>query len=180
MLHNIYDLCLFYTFRLKVENGSITLVLGNGDKVPIYMLTKIHVKIQQYHSQSICLVCKLSDGVNLILGNNYLVQHKACLEFQIECCVFYKGHHKMNMYMNLVHKQSPNRHRLNVMQFNQSIDKGAISFLVQLIMIGDDVEDTMAHLMPKCWRNLLMCFNLCQVGYLHSGNWLILFHFSIR
>ena len=34
----------------------------------------------------------------------------------------------MNVNVNLVQNQSPNPHRLNVMQFKSSIRKGTISF----------------------------------------------------
>ena len=42
-------------------------------------------------------MAKLSDGVDLILGDNWLVQHKARLDFESKCCVFYKGRRKMTM-----------------------------------------------------------------------------------
>ena len=73
------------TFGLGVKNGSNTLVLGNGDEVPTNGHIKVHVKIQQYHSQITCLVAKLSDGVDLILGNDWLVQHKVHLDFESKC-----------------------------------------------------------------------------------------------
>ena len=124
------------TFGLRVKNGSNTLVLGNGDEVPTDGHIKVHVKIQQYQSQITCLVAKLSDGVDLILGNNWLVQHKARLDFESKCCVFYKGHRKMTVHANPVQGQSPNPHRLTAMQFKRSIRKGATSFLVQLTAVG--------------------------------------------
>ena len=79
------------TFELRVKKGSNVLVLGNGDQVPMDGHIKVHVRIQEYHSQISCLVSKLNDFNDLILGNDRLVQHKACLDFQFECCVFSKG-----------------------------------------------------------------------------------------
>jgi hypothetical protein len=35
------------------------------------------------------MVAKLSEGIDLILGNDWLVQHKARLDFASECCVLY-------------------------------------------------------------------------------------------
>lgn len=75
------------TFELKVKKGNNTSILGNGDRVLIDGHMKVHAKIQQYQSQINCLVSKLSNGIELILGNNRLVQHIACLDFQYECCV---------------------------------------------------------------------------------------------
>ena len=37
----------------------------------------------------------LSDDIDFILGNDWLVQHKARLDFQSKCCVFGKGCCKM-------------------------------------------------------------------------------------
>ena len=87
-------------------------------------------------------MAKLSEGIDLILGNDWLVQHKARLDFASECCVLYKGRRKMTLHVNPVQCQSPNPHRLTAMQFKRSIRKGATSFLVQLTAVGDDVEDT--------------------------------------
>jgi hypothetical protein len=140
-------LCEFWfpkTFGLKVKRGSNTLILGNGDEVPMDGHIKVHVKIQQYQSQITCLVAKLSEGINLILGNDWLVQHKARLDFESKCCVLYEGRRKMTVHVNLVQCQSSNTHRLTAMQFKRSIRKGATSFLVQLTAVGDDVEDTVA------------------------------------
>lgn len=67
------------------------MVLGNGDQVPMDAHIKVHVKIQEYHSQISCLVSKLNFDNDLILGNDWPVRHKACLDFQFECCVFSKG-----------------------------------------------------------------------------------------
>ena len=60
---------------LKVKKGTNVFLLGNGDQVPMDMHIRIHVKIQQYHINCLicqinCLVFKLSDGIDLILGKN--------------------------------------------------------------------------------------------------------------
>ena len=48
----------------------------------------------------------------------------------------------MIVYVNPMQIQSPNLHKLTIMQFKRSIRKTSTSFLVQLIGIGDDVETT--------------------------------------
>ena len=63
------------------------LVLGNGNQVPMDMHIEVHVKIQYYHSQFHCFDSKLRDDIDLILGNDRLVQHKPHLDFQYECCI---------------------------------------------------------------------------------------------
>ena len=63
--------------------GSNTLVLGNGDEVPMDKHIKLHVKIQQYHSQDNCLLFKLSDNIDLILGNVLASTTQGTLGFSI-------------------------------------------------------------------------------------------------
>ena len=98
----LFEFCFTNTFGLKAKNGSNTLVLGNGDEVLTNGHIEVHVKIQQYQSQITCLVAKLSDGVDLILGNDWLVQHKAYMDFESKCCMFYKGRCKIKVHVNLV------------------------------------------------------------------------------
>lgn len=52
----------------------------------------------------------------------------------------------MTMYVNPMQSHSPSLHRLIAMPFEWSIWKEATLFLVQLIVVGDDVEDTLASL----------------------------------
>ena len=65
------------------KRGNNTLVLGNGYQVPMDGHIKVHVKIQQYHSQINCLASNLSHDTILILGNNWLVQHMAPLDVSL-------------------------------------------------------------------------------------------------
>ena len=57
------------TFRLKVKKGSNTFVLGNGNKVPTIGHIKVHVKIQQYQSQTYCLFSKLTNSIDMTSCN---------------------------------------------------------------------------------------------------------------
>jgi hypothetical protein len=54
--------------HLKQNNGKI--VLENGVEVDKEGTVNMHVKNQKYQSQVSCLVIKLSDGFDLILGDN--------------------------------------------------------------------------------------------------------------
>ena len=64
----------------------------------------------------------------MIVGNDWLVQYKAHLDFQYECCEFYKGPYKMIVYVNPMQSLSPNSHRLATMQFKRIIWKGKPRF----------------------------------------------------
>jgi hypothetical protein len=105
------------------KRGNNTLILGNDDQVPMNGEIEVQFKIQQYHSQFNCIISKLSDAINMILGNDWLVQYKVQLSFQYECCMFYKGHCKINVCVNQGQNHSPNPFRLTIMQLKQSIWK---------------------------------------------------------
>lgn len=67
------------------------MVLGNGYQVPRDGHIKVRVKIQQYQNQIDCLVSNLSHGTNLILGNDWLVQHMAPLDVNINVVCFIRA-----------------------------------------------------------------------------------------
>ena len=106
------------------------MVLGNGDEVPMDGFIKIHIKIQQCQSQITYFVAKLNDGVDLILGNDWPLQHKVRLDFESKCCVVYKGRCKITVHVNSMQCHSPNPHRPTALPFIRSIWKGTILFLV--------------------------------------------------
>lgn len=79
------------TFQLKFKKDNSTLVLGNGDRIPIGSHIKVHVKRQQYQSRSNCFVSKLSDGNDMMLGNDWLVEYKAHLIFNLNIGCFVRA-----------------------------------------------------------------------------------------
>ena len=63
----------------KENNGKV--VLGNGLEVEMEGTVNVHVKIQQYQSQVSCLIIKLNDGFDLILGDNWFNKHRAHINY---------------------------------------------------------------------------------------------------
>jgi hypothetical protein len=51
----------------------------------------VHVKIQQYQSQVSCLVTKLTDGFDLILGDNWLNKHTTHIDYDSKACILKKA-----------------------------------------------------------------------------------------
>ena len=84
----------------------------------------------------------------------------------------------MTVHVNPVQCQSPNPHRLTAMQFKRSIWKGAISFLVQLTVVGDDLEDRVAAPYATVLEEYADVFSLYLQDYLQNGKWPILFFWS--
>jgi hypothetical protein len=60
----------------------------------------------------------LIDSIDLMLNNEWVLQHKACLNIQFESSMIYKGHRKMIVCVNPMQSQSPNPRRRTPMHSN--------------------------------------------------------------
>ena len=56
---------------LNVAKNNGLVMLGNGLEVELEGTINVYVKIRQYQSQISCLVTKLNDGLDLILGDEW-------------------------------------------------------------------------------------------------------------
>ena len=89
---NFISLDLVNKFRLHVQNDSSTVMLGDGESRQIDEKVKVHVKVQTYQARVTCFVTKLAQGVDLVLGNTWLSQTKALLDFCKFDCIVIKIH----------------------------------------------------------------------------------------
>lgn len=104
----IATLCVKYTYKdvfkiTKKEAWQVcydppkhrilnALSLSNGGlywKVKREGSVKVHVKIQPYRSQISCLVTKLSDDLDLIMGDEWLNKHRARIKYDCEACILH-------------------------------------------------------------------------------------------
>ena len=74
---------------MKENNGKV--VLKSGSEVDMRGTVNGHVKIQQYQSQISCLVIKLSEDFDLILGDNWLNKHRVHIDCISKACILHKG-----------------------------------------------------------------------------------------
>ena len=92
----------------------------------------------------------------MISGKDWLVQHNTHLDFQFECCMFYKGHCEVTMQMNLVQTQSnPQTHCHAIQTVNSE---------GQLTMVGDEIEDIMAPPYATMLKEFVDVFQPLPIG----------------
>ncbi len=118
--------------HMKENNGKV--VLGNGLEVDMEGTVNVHVKIQQYQSQVSCLVIKLSDGFDLILGDNWLNKHRAHIDYDSKACILHKGNKKITIQSVVTSKKKsmPQDNMLSALQFKRAIKKGCTPILIHL------------------------------------------------
>lgn len=131
---------------LHVEEDNGKVVLGNGLEVELEGSVNVHVKIQQYQSQVSCLVTKLSDGFDLILGDNWLNKHRAYIDYDSKACILHKGNKKITISSVNTSKKKfkPQDKILSALQFKRVVKKGCQPLLIHLKKIesGEPLENS--------------------------------------
>lgn len=61
-----------------------TVELDNGKEVGIEGRVNVHVKVQQYQPQVPCLTTQLSDAFDIILGDDWLQNYKAHIDYDLK------------------------------------------------------------------------------------------------
>jgi hypothetical protein len=148
---------------LHVKEDNRKVVLGNGLEVELEKSVNVHVKIQQYQFQVSCLVTKLSDGFNLILGNNWLNKHRAHIDFTLKACKLRKCNKKITIRMNTSKRKFKLQDKIFfALQFKRAIKKGCQPLLVHLkkIKSGESLEkfpmESISLRMEDSFVNLLI------------------------
>ena len=108
---------------MKEYNGKV--VLGNGLQVEMEKTVNVNVKIQQYQSQVSCLVIKLSDAFDLILGDNWLNKHRPHIDYDSKACILHKGNKKNTIPSVIISKKKyiPQDNIFLVLQFKRAVKK---------------------------------------------------------
>jgi hypothetical protein len=146
-------------FGLQYVKDSSILQLANGEEVQVEGYVKLRVKVQQYYGHLICLVTKLSDGIDLILGDDWLNKYKAHVDYESKTCVIQKGKRKISLQANPLTHWAPKSSTkcLSAMQFKRVVRKGAMPILFQLTKVDD--EETSSQLVNTgCLAALLEKF----------------------
>jgi hypothetical protein len=129
-LNSSYVKCI--GLHMKENNGKV--VLKNELEVDMEGTVNVHVKIQQYQSQLSCLVIKLSDGFDLILGDNWLNKHKAHINYDSKACILHKGNKKITIQSVVTNKKKfmSQDNMLSALQFKRAVKKGCTPLLIHL------------------------------------------------
>ena len=134
-LNSSYATCI----GLNVAKNNGLVMLGNGLEVELEGTINVHVKIQQCQSQISCLVTKLSDGFDLVLGDEWLEKHKAHIDYEFKAFGLHKGNKKITIQSVITNKKVFTQDKiLSVLQFNRAVKKGCQPLLVQLKKVTDD------------------------------------------
>ena len=109
--------------HMKENNGKV--VLGNGLEFNMEGTFNVHVKIQQHQSQVSCLVIKLSNGFDLILGENWLNKHRAHVDYDAKACILHKGNKKIIIQSVVTSKKKsmPQDNILLALQIKRAVKK---------------------------------------------------------
>lgn len=126
VMHHIYfKLCFCQYLRVDNKDGSNTLDQAMLIRFLRIGIFKSMLRHTQYHNQINCLFSKLSNGIDMIFNNNWLVHYKALLDFQYGCCVFNKGHRKNECMSKPNVKSTPkssqtNSHGIQIVNLEKS------------------------------------------------------------
>ena len=134
-LNSSYATCI----GLNVAKSNGLVMLENGLEVELEGTINVHVKIQQYQSQISYLVTKLSDGFDLILGDEWLEKHKVHIDYESKACVLHKGNKKITIQSVITSKKVFTQNKiLSALQFNRVVMKGCQPLLIRLKKVKDD------------------------------------------
>jgi hypothetical protein len=80
------------------------------------------------------LVIKLSDGFDLILGDNWLNKHRAYIDYESKACILHKGNKKITISSVNTSKKKfkPQDKILSILQYKRTMKKGRQPLLVHL------------------------------------------------
>ena len=85
------------------------------------------------------MVIKLSDGFDLILGDNWLNKHRPLINYDSNACTLHKGNKKIIVQSVVTSKKKfkPQGKILLGLQFKKAIKKGCTPLLIHLKNVHD-------------------------------------------
>jgi hypothetical protein len=133
--------------------GSVT--TADGSSHPVAGVITATVKLQHYAAKVPLTVVNLVDHFDVILGDNWLRKHRACLDFCRGTCMLKKGQRTLTLVQKLAAPtggakgsfspasgqcpkvSSPAPKLLSAVQFQRAQRKGCNSFLVQVEFVSE-------------------------------------------
>jgi hypothetical protein len=129
---NFIDADLVKHLGLTVSPFHGSLETATGQVGAILGTCTAPIRIQQYRGKVSLLVCKLSSAFDVVLGDTWLVQHNACLDYADKSCVLRKGTTRITLRIKTASscKPAPASTLLSALQFKKSVKHGNAAFLV--------------------------------------------------
>jgi hypothetical protein len=138
------------------------------------------VKIQQYQFQVSCLIIKLNDGFDLLLGYNWFNKHKTHIDYGSKACILHKGNKKNHnsKCSNKQKKDMPKDNMLLALQSKRAVRKDCTPILVQLnnlqnIASSSRLKNNLVGSLVNEYENI---FQSIPVGLPLKKRWPISYH----
>ena len=102
------------------------------------------------------MVIKLSDGFDLILGDNWLNKHRTHIDYDSKACILHKGNKKITIQSVITSKKKsmPQGNMLSTVQFKRAVNKGCTPLLIHLKNVDNKesssrLEDNLIRFLVK-------------------------------
>jgi hypothetical protein len=69
--------------------------LGNNHRVPVLGKARVHLRLGAFQRHISCLVFDLMDGVDVILGDDFMTNHDVELNFRNRCDIIRNGRRRI-------------------------------------------------------------------------------------
>ena len=115
--------------RIEPEAG-VQVTLPDGQSSPVAGKCKVRVRIQAYQAYVTCYAMPLVDHSDMILGESWMLRHKAYLDYGDLCCVLRKGNKRISLGCSkadssLRARPAPASLFLSAVQCRKAVSRGA-------------------------------------------------------
>ena len=141
--HCILSLSLSRQIGAVVTPNQGTVTLGDGSETAVVGVAVLHVKLQAYQSKLHFLVMDLSKGIDAVLGNDWLVNTKARLDFATGVCKLFKGEHLVTLRPKRRKAHSLSSPVVSAMHYAKAAKQGGSLFMVQVKSLEADHDEDM-------------------------------------
>ncbi len=128
---------------------GVEVTLPDGEKSPVTGKCQVRVKIQAYQGLVTCYVTPWANHFDMILDEDWLLQHKAYLDYGDLCCVLRKGQKRITLSCprasKKLHVKPPVASLfLTALQARKAVKAGCRAFYVQVTETEGSVAPTVA------------------------------------
>jgi hypothetical protein len=155
------------SLRIKPSRDDVVIGIGKN-RAKLYGSVTIPVAIGQYHSRVKCLVSDLPDGIDLILGDSWLLNHHAVLAYKTQTCELRKGSRQFTLHgINSIRSINDCALQtdldsqpfvLTALQCKRGLRKGSLH-PIAIGVLKPALDDAQLNKQPECVRELLQKYS---------------------
>lgn len=135
---------------IVVEPMQGTTTLGNNHRVPTAGKARVHLKLGAFQQPVDCFVLEdLIDGVDVVLGNDFMLAHDVDLSYRTKCAIIHKGRRRITvnqtpLIREVVQQQDGEQpvQLLSALQVKRLARKGETIYLATLFELKEIVSDS--------------------------------------